>query len=167
MIDDILELSRITRSQLVCEEVDLVKESQAIIERLRSQHRDRTVRVTLANELKAYGDPTLLKVTLENLLGNAWKYSAENPDAFIEFGCERDEERRVYFVKDNGVGFDEKYSDKLFKPFERLHNDKRFEGTGIGLATVYRAISRMGGEIWAHSTPGQGSTFFFTLESCR
>jgi signal transduction histidine kinase len=106
-------------------------------------------------------------VALENLLGNAWKYSSEASEAVIEFGAERVGNCLVYHVSDNGIGFDESYSDKLFRPFERLHNDERFKGTGIGLATVARAVKRMGGDVWATSSPGQGAVFYFALESCH
>jgi len=166
LIDDILELSRVARAEIRSAEVDLASEAQHILGRLHEDEPDREVKITVPKTLKAWGDPSLIRVTLENLLGNAWKYSAHSDASHIEFGVERLNGEPVYYVKDNGVGFDEKYREKLFRPFERLHNDPRFEGTGIGLATVARAIHKMGGEVWANSAPGEGATFYFKLGRC-
>lgn len=163
LIDDILELSKITRADIVLHEVDLSAEVRAITQRLRDTDPQRNVQFKVAEGLSARADSTLARVVLENLLGNAWKYSAENPAAQIEFGNERINGCNVYFVKDNGIGFDEAYTHKLFRPFERLHSDQRFEGTGIGLATVARAVQRMGGEVWAKSPEENGAIFYFTL----
>jgi signal transduction histidine kinase len=109
------------------------------------------------------GDPGLLRIMLENLLGNAWKYTARVQKPSIEFGSTVQEHQTVYYLKDNGVGFDMRYVDKLFHAFQRLHNSQDYEGTGIGLATVQRVVQRHGGKIWAHSEPGKGSSFYFTL----
>jgi light-regulated signal transduction histidine kinase (bacteriophytochrome) len=111
------------------------------------------------------GDARLLGVVLENLIGNAWKFSAKNADACIEFGASRHSDGKlVYFVRDNGVGFDMSYKEKLFGAFQRLHSGSEFSGTGIGLATVQRIIHRHGGHVWAAGKEGEGATFYFTLE---
>jgi signal transduction histidine kinase len=167
LIDDILELSKITRSEIALREVNLSAEAGDILKHLKDAHPERKVKTEVQSGLLAEGDPSLIRVALENLLGNAWKYSAEVPEASIEFGAERIGNCLVYHVSDNGIGFDESYSDKLFRPFERLHNDERFKGTGIGLATVARAVKRMGGDVWATSSPGQGAVFYFTLDRCH
>ncbi len=166
LIDDILELSKITRSDIALREVNLSAEVGEILKHLQDAHPKRKVKTLVQSGLLAEGDPSLIRVALENLLGNAWKYSAETPEAVIEFGAQRVGNCLVYHVRDNGIGFDESYSDKLFRPFERLHNDERFKGTGIGLATVARAVKRMGGDVWATSSPGQGAVFYFALERC-
>jgi signal transduction histidine kinase len=122
--------------------------------------------------LRTRGDPTLLRLVLENLLGNAWKYSGQNPSAHIEFGVVIDatpaagaasESRQVFVVRDNGAGFDMRVADRLFGLFQRLHSAKDFPGTGVGLASVRRIVQRHGGEVWAESEPGRGAAFFFTL----
>ena len=167
LIDDILELSKITRSEIALREVNLSAEAGDILKHLQDAHPERQVKTQVQGGLMAEGDPSLIRVALENLLGNAWKYSAEVPEASIEFGAERVGNCLVYHVSDNGIGFDESYSDKLFRPFERLHNDERFKGTGIGLATVARAVKRMGGDVWAKSSPGEGAVFYFALDRCH
>jgi light-regulated signal transduction histidine kinase (bacteriophytochrome) len=111
----------------------------------------------------AYGDRNLLRLVLENLLGNAWKFSSKVDLPRIEMGIKESNGKKTYYIQDNGVGFDMTYADKLFKPFQRLHKASEFPGTGIGLATVQRIIRRHGGEIWAESTVGEGATFYFTL----
>ncbi|CAG0997293.1 partial Phytochrome-like protein cph1, partial [Rhodocyclaceae bacterium] len=132
-----------------------------IADDLRKTEPGRTVEFVVAAECVADGDPLLLRVLLENLLGNAWKYSRDTALARIEFGF--DAEAGAYFVRDNGAGFDMAYADKLFKPFQRLHNPSEFEGSGIGLASAARAVRRHGGRIWAESSPGEGAVFRFTL----
>jgi len=109
------------------------------------------------------GDPQLLSVVMENLIGNAWKYTSKNPQATIEFGVAHQNGKRVFFVKDNGAGFDMKYAENLFAVFHRLHNAEEFDGVGVGLATVRRIIQRHGGEIWTEAEVGKGATFYFTL----
>ena len=165
LIDDMLQLSKITRSELVSRDVDLSAEARAVVEHLRATQPERRVEVEIADCRSRKADPGLVRIILDNLIGNAWKYSAENPAARVAFNCTERQGTTVYYVRDNGVGFDEAYSDKLFRPFERLHSDRRFTGTGIGLATVARAVQRMGGEVWAESQVGAGATFYFTLDT--
>ena len=119
--------------------------------------------IVIAPDVTAQADASLLRVVLENLLGNAWKYTARRQSAQIEFGCGEWEGKRAFFVRDNGAGFDMAYSNKLFKPFQRLHGANDFEGTGIGLASVQRIVRRHGGEVWAEAKVGEGATFWFTL----
>jgi light-regulated signal transduction histidine kinase (bacteriophytochrome) len=117
----------------------------------------------IADGLSVTGDEALLEVALENLLGNAWKFTSKEPEAEIEFGVAQQEGEPVYYVRDNGVGFDAAYADKLFGPFQRLHDENQFEGTGVGLATVARIVRRHGGSLRAESEVGRGATFYFTL----
>lgn len=167
LIDDILELSKITRADIALHDVDISAEARTIMRRLQDAAPERRAKIDIADGLVAQADSTLVRVILENLLGNAWKYASENTDTQIELGSETDNDCTVYYVRDNGIGFDEAYSHKLFRPFERLHSDQRFEGTGIGLATVARAVQRMGGEAWATSQTDAGATFYFTLQRCQ
>jgi PAS domain S-box-containing protein len=162
LIDDLLALSRITRADLRRERVDLSKLTREILERLRAEHPERTIEVTVAAELVVGADQRLLSVAMENLLSNAVKFTARRPVAHIEVGV-RPGAETVYYVKDDGAGFDMAYADHLFKPFKRLHKQSEFEGTGIGLATVRRVIERHGGRIWADGAVDQGATFYFTL----
>ena len=119
-----------------------------------------------ALELKAYGDSRLMNIALSNLIGNAWKYSSKAANARIDFGTIEKNGKMLYYVRDNGAGFDMKHADKLFAPFQRLHSDSEFSGTGIGLAIVDRVIKRHDGKIWAEAKEGQGATFFFTVGNC-
>ena len=131
---------------------------------LASRDPDRNVEVVVWDGIVARADPRLIRIVLENLLGNAWKFTSKNPQARIEFGVLRDAGKATFHVHDNGAGFDMAYANKLFTAFQRLHAAKEFPGTGIGLATVQRIIVKHGGRLWAHSAPGQGATFYFTLE---
>lgn len=131
---------------------------------LRESQPERDVEFTIAPGLVAKGDGQLLRVVLENLLDNAWKFARMRTPARIEFGYAETNGQPAYFVRDNGVGFDMAYTDKLFGAFQRMHSAEEFEGTGIGLATVQRIINRHGGDIWAESAVGQGATFYFTLK---
>ena len=167
LIDDLLQLSKITRSEVIYRDVDLSAEARAVVEHLRASQPEHRVQVEIGAGMQRKADPGLVRIILDNLIGNAWKYSTENPAARIEFNCTDSHGTTVYYVSDNGVGFDEAYSDKLFRPFERLHSERRFKGTGIGLATVARAVQRMGGDVWAESRIGDGATFYFTLEARR
>jgi PAS domain S-box-containing protein len=164
LIDDLLTLARVMRTELSRETVDLSALAREVIEELRRAQPNRSPTVTIDTGLLASGDPSLLRSLLSNLLGNAWKFSGTRQAACIEFGVHAGQPP-VYFVRDNGVGFDMTYADKLFGPFSRLHNPDEFEGTGIGLATVHRIVSRHGGRVWAESAPEQGATFYFTLST--
>jgi PAS domain S-box-containing protein len=163
LIDDILDLARIGRSQLMRVEVDLSAMVEKIAGNLHVQNPERQVRWEIQSQLKARGDSQLLRLMMDNLIGNAWKYSSKNEQAVISFGAIDQQGKRVYFVRDNGVGFDMQYAEQLFGVFQRLHSDEEFEGTGIGLATVQRIIQRHGGTIWAEAVEGEGATFFFIL----
>jgi light-regulated signal transduction histidine kinase (bacteriophytochrome) len=163
LIDGMLSLSRVTRAVLAREPVPLSAEARAIAAELKRSDPARQVEFVIAPGVIADGDGRLLRIVLENLLGNAWKFTAKTRDARIEFGTTRDGERPTYFVRDNGAGFDMKYAEKLFRAFQRLHSADEFPGTGIGLATVQRIIHRHGGRVWAEAEEQRGATFYFTL----
>jgi light-regulated signal transduction histidine kinase (bacteriophytochrome) len=138
-----------------------------VVTELQNREPPRQVTVEIANGLTARGDARLITIVLVNLLGNAWKYTAKRPEAKIAFGQENKNGESVFYVQDNGAGFDMAYADKLFTPFQRLHQDSEFEGTGIGLATVQRIVSRHGGRIWVAAAVNEGATFHFTLGESR
>jgi signal transduction histidine kinase len=164
LIDDLLRLSRISRAELELEPVDIAALVRAALVRLSSAEPQREVDQVIEPAEPVQGDLGLLGVLVENLLSNAWKYSSRQPLARIEFRSYLDEQgRRVFCVSDNGTGFDERYADRLFKPFSRLHGDHEFPGVGIGLATAQRIVQRHGGQIWARSRPGAGTQMYFTL----
>jgi light-regulated signal transduction histidine kinase (bacteriophytochrome) len=164
LIDDLLTLSRVTRSDLRKESVDLSRVASRICTHLQQVYPERQVEFEIEPNLFARGDARLLQVVLDNLLNNAWKFTARQTQAKIEFGTMTQENGiPVYFVRDNGVGFDMVFVDKLFKPFQRLHRMEEFPGNGIGLATVQRIIHRHGGQAWAEGDLNQGATFYFTL----
>jgi len=163
LIDDMLSLSRVSRGEMKSQAVDLGALAQSIAAELQSADRRRQVEFTIAAGLLAKGDARLLRVVLENLLRNAWKFTGKNSTAKIEVGVDRQNGQPVYFVRDDGAGFDMAYAEKLFGAFQRLHSSTEFQGTGIGLATVQRVIRRHGGRVWAESKVGQGATFYFTL----
>lgn len=163
LIEDLLRLARATRGDLRRVPVNLTTLSHDIASQLRERAPTRVVDVRIADKLVVEGDPGLLRTALENLLGNAWKYSSRRDRALIEVGVSERGGKRAYFVRDNGVGFDPEDSSKLFRPFQRLHADKEFEGTGIGLATVQRIVARHGGQVWAEGERDRGATVFFQL----
>lgn len=163
LIDDLLDLSRISQSKLACTQVDLTALAISVTNDLRASAPDRPVTVDVQTGLMASGDAGLLRVLIENLLGNSWKFTRAQDFARIEFGRERAQGTTAFFVRDNGVGFDMKYAKKLFGPFERLHSPKEYEGHGIGLATVQRIVHRHGGQAWGEGWPGKGAVFYFTL----
>jgi light-regulated signal transduction histidine kinase (bacteriophytochrome) len=163
LIDDLLGLSRVTRAQLHVTDVDLSAVATACAEDLRDAFPDREIQLVIASGLKARGDARLLRIVFDNLLGNAFKFTARRPRARIEIGVQVDDDGPAYFVKDDGVGFDSQYGDKLFGAFQRLHDARDFAGTGIGLATVQRIVRRHGGRIWATSEVDHGAIFRFTL----
>lgn len=173
MIDALLALSRLSNQPLVREAVPLSQLATQIIEELRAQAPGRVVQASIEPDLTAQGDPAQLRTVLENLLGNAWKYSARRAEGRIEFGLTRlsavradvdaAQDRPVYFVRDNGAGFDMRFAERLFGAFQRLHSASEFTGTGVGLASVRRIINRHGGEVWAQSKVDEGASFYFTL----
>jgi len=163
LIDDILQLSRITRTPLRLLPVDLSALAAAVADDLRKIEPDRAVEFVIEPGCLAFADANLMRIVLENLVGNAWKFTGKTPGARIRFGMEVRSGTVVYFVRDNGVGFDMKYSAKLFGAFQRLHSANEFPGTGIGLASVQRIIHRHGGEVWIESRPGEGTTAYFTI----
>jgi PAS domain S-box-containing protein len=165
LIDDLLGLARVTRSELRRETVDLSALARTAVERLQKSQPDRHVEVRIDEGLKVEGDVRLLQIALENLLENAWKFTSKQPQATIEVGAQRAGNHTVYFVRDNGAGFDMAYVNKLFGAFQRLHDASEYEGTGVGLATVQRIISRHGGRIWAEGALNRGAVFYFTLPS--
>jgi PAS domain S-box-containing protein len=165
LIDDLLDLSRAARVELARSPVDLSELSEQVAAELRAAEpdRDRTVQIRVEPGLKAFGDPALLRLVLQNLVGNAWKFTAKKPDARIDIGSAEVDGEQVFFVRDNGAGFDMRYLDKLFVPFQRVHSFDEFSGSGIGLAIVWRIIARHGGRVWAEGEPGLGAAFHFTL----
>jgi PAS domain S-box-containing protein len=164
IIDTMLELSRVNRHPLQLQKVSLSKLAQDILDQLQHMNPPRKVECVITPDMDVMGDEHLLRIVLENLLGNAWKYTASSDDARIEFGCKQVQGESVYFVKDNGAGFNMKYADKLFGAFQRLHGAE-FDGKGIGLATVQRCIRRLGGTVWGRGEEGKGAEFFFKLSS--
>ncbi|MDE3151199.1 MAG: HAMP domain-containing protein [Gemmatimonadota bacterium] len=163
LIDDLLGLARVARGAVALAPVDLSEMAAEIVSELRERDPERAVTVDIAPGMVAQGDRRLLHVALSNLLQNAWKFTRRSAAAHVEFGrAERDAET-AYFVRDNGVGFDMQYADKLFAPFQRLHSFEDFEGTGIGLATVQRVVHRHGGIVWAEAAVDRGATIWFTL----
>ena len=165
LIDDLLKLSRITRSELKREDVNLSALADEVIEELRKQEPERIVQCAIEPGVIVWGDVRLLRVVLDNLIGNAWKFTSKRPEARIEFGRQMQDDEPVYFVRDNGAGFDMAYAEKLFGAFQRLHDSSEFPGTGIGLATAQRIIHKHGGRIWAEGAVEQGAIFYFTLEA--
>lgn len=163
LIDDLLGMSRISRTELRREDVDLSAIASDIITLLQQQDPGRSVRFLAPEALIAKGDAKLLRVVMDNLLDNAWKFTGRRTDATIEVGLQNNDGQPVYYVRDNGAGFDMAYANKLFGAFQRLHDNHEFPGTGIGLATVQRVIHKHGGRIWAESGPDQGAAFYFTL----
>jgi light-regulated signal transduction histidine kinase (bacteriophytochrome) len=165
LIDGLLALARVTRSQLRREHVDLSRLARDVVGRLqaRSDESGRGVDFVIQEGLSAEGDARLLATVLENLLGNAWKFTSKRPRARIEFGVSRHHGHAAFFVRDDGAGFDMAYAGKLFGAFQRLHAASEFEGHGVGLATVQRIVVRHGGRIWAEGQVEAGATFYFSL----
>jgi len=163
LIDDLLSLSRITRTEIVKTEVNLSQLAEESMETLRERNPDKPLSVKVDPNIMGNADSGLIGVVMSNLMNNAWKYSQKSEHINIMFGAENKNGEIVYYVKDNGVGFKMQYADKIFTAFQRLHSSKDYEGTGIGLATVQRIIHRHGGQVWAKSEPDKGATFYFTL----
>ncbi len=163
LIDAFISMARISRAELKIEDVDLSRMAEEILGFLRSASPQRKVEAIVAPGLMARGDERLLRIALENLIGNAWKFSAKTEGARVEFGAEERDGVRVFHVRDNGAGFAHALAHKLFQPFERLHHGSQFEGLGVGLSTVHRVIDKHGGKIWAEGEEGKGAQFYFTL----
>ncbi len=167
LIDALLDLSRMSRVALRRERISLTELARGVVAEFQNREPARKIRYAIAEGLSAWADARLMTIVLVNLLGNAWKYTSKRPEAQFAFGQENQGNDTVFFVRDNGAGFDMAYADKLFAPFQRLHRDAEFEGIGIGLATVQRIISRHGGRIWAEAAVDAGATFYFTLGDIR
>ncbi len=163
LIDDLLALSRVSRTEMRMRRVNMSATARSVAAALRKSHPLREAAFSIADNVVARGDPQMLRILLENLLGNAFKYSANKERARIEFGTAEEGGNQVFYVRDNGAGFDMTYADKLFNPFQRLHTESEFPGTGIGLATAQRIVRRHGGDIWAEGKIEEGATFYFTL----
>jgi len=161
LIQDLLQLSRVARSEMQHELVDLSGLARAIANELNESAGGRQVEFSIEPELTANGDSRLLRVALQNLLSNAWKFTSKTAGAKIEFGATQQNGKRAYFIRDNGAGFNMDHANRLFGAFQRLHNASDYPGTGVGLATVQRIMHRHGGQVWAESTPGSGATFYF------
>jgi signal transduction histidine kinase len=165
LIDAMIEMARLARQPLMLQRVDLTAIATTVLDDLRAAQPELAVEIHVEEDLWADGDPRLLRNVLQNLLGNAWKYSSRRPHPHITFALEQIDGEPTYVVRDNGVGFDMAFAEKLFRPFARLHGRGEFEGSGVGLATVQRIIARHGGRIWGRGVPGEGATFGFTLGS--
>ncbi len=163
MIDSFLSLSRSTRADLTVQKVDLSKAVNKAIRHLQEKEPDRQMTVNIAEGVVVQGDRRLLDVLIVNLVENAWKYSQHKPDPVIEFAVDNTSSAQIYYIRDNGAGFDMAFAERLFTPFTRLHQSEQFDGIGIGLATVQRIIMRHGGRVWAEAAPGEGATFYFTF----
>jgi signal transduction histidine kinase len=164
LIEDLLNLSRVSRGELSQQEVDVAELARRVVADLRHREPGREVEISIWEGMRAHADARLLRAALENLLANAWKFTSKAAHPRIEVGALRDGPHSTFFVRDNGAGFDMAFSNKLFGAFQRLHTVSEYQGTGIGLATVQRIVHRHGGRIWADAQPGKGAVFFFTLE---
>jgi light-regulated signal transduction histidine kinase (bacteriophytochrome) len=167
LIDGLLTLSRVERAGLSRSRVSVSEIARTIADELGQNHPERPVAFAIAPGLTVEADRRLVRALLDNLMGNAWKFTGKSPSPRIELGATEHSDGTVYFVRDNGAGFDMAYADKLFRPFQRLHSDGDFPGTGIGLATVQRIVERHGGRVWAEGAVGRGATVFFTLPPNR
>jgi two-component system, NtrC family, sensor kinase len=167
LIDDLLLLSRVGRADLSRDPIDLSGIAKGVAEGLNKNDPDREVQWCIAGQLLVEADSGLMRVVFVNLLGNAWKFTAKVPAARIEVGTDQQEGVTVFFVRDNGAGFNMEYAEKLFSPFQRLHSEAEFAGTGIGLATVHRIVDRHGGRIWAEGSVDHGATFYFTIPPAK
>jgi light-regulated signal transduction histidine kinase (bacteriophytochrome) len=163
LIDDMLRLSRLTRAEMLVEKVNVTELAWSIINELQKSQPERTVKIEIAQGLEVTADPKLIRIALENLLGNAWKFTGKRSEAVIELGSAIEGTKTTYFVRDNGAGFDMAYVNKLFTPFQRLHSIEEYPGTGIGLGTVQRIMHRHGGKVWAEGQVDHGATFHFSF----
>jgi light-regulated signal transduction histidine kinase (bacteriophytochrome) len=167
LIDDLLLLSRIGRAGLSRDQIDLSEIARGVSEELKKKDPDRHIEWCIEDQLLVEADSGLMRVAFDNLLGNAWKFTSKVSAPRIEVGTSQQEGVAAFFVRDNGAGFNMEWAEKLFSPFQRLHNESEFEGTGIGLATVYRIVDRHGGRIWAEGAVDHGATFYFTIPPAR
>jgi light-regulated signal transduction histidine kinase (bacteriophytochrome) len=165
LVSDLFGLSTVSRGELRLGHAGVSALAHVVVAGLRSAHPAREVEVEIEPGMSARADPGLLRILLENLIGNAWKFTKRRQDARIAVGCDRKQPTPVFFVRDNGAGFEPGEAAKLFEPFKRAHAKNEFEGTGIGLATVSRIVGRHGGRAWAEGAPGRGATFYFTLSA--
>ena len=163
LIEDLLNLTRVSRQEMRRRHVDFSALAQRVASALTDTHPERRVQAIVQPGMTANADPRLIQIVLENLLGNAWKFTARNDAARIEIGATELNGATIYHVRDNGAGFSMEYAHKLFAPFQRLHGHDEFEGTGIGLSIVQRIVSKHGGRIWTESASGKGAAFYFTL----
>jgi light-regulated signal transduction histidine kinase (bacteriophytochrome) len=163
LIDDLLALSSTSRQEIQRKEVNLSAIAASIVAELRKAESGRSVEVDIKGGLTAFADPGLIEIVLSNLIGNAWKFTVKTDHARIEFGTAKLDRKIIYYVRDNGAGYNQKYSGKMFWPFHRLHSEAEFEGTGIGLAIVERIIRLHGGKVWAEGIEGKGATIYFSL----
>jgi light-regulated signal transduction histidine kinase (bacteriophytochrome) len=163
MIEGMLKLSRLMRTEMDIDAVNLSEVAEDVIQELNNDQPERKIEWVIAPDISARADLQLVQIILRNLFENAYKFTRQNPDPKIEFDMRRWDDKKVYFVRDNGIGFDMQYADKLFQPFQRLHSAEQYAGLGVGLATVKRAVRRHGGTVWAESASGRGATFYFTL----
>ncbi len=160
---DLLNLSRVTQAELNTKPVNLSEVAKEIMKEMKEDYPERHVKFDIMDNLIVKGDVALLRIALQNLLDNAWKFTGKRSDALVELGVMQKDNQKVYYIRDNGVGFDPEYKDKLFAPFQRLHSEEEFPGSGVGLATVQRIIHRHGGRVWAEGAVNQGATIYFTL----
>ena len=165
LIDDLLRLSRLTRTEMLVEKVNLTEIAWSIVNELQKSQPERTVKIEIADGLEVTADPKLIRIALENLLGNAWKFTGKRPDATIELGSTTEGGKNAYYVRDNGAGFDMAYVNKLFIPFQRLHSMEEYPGTGVGLGTVQRIMHRHGGKVWAEGQVDHGATFHLSFHN--
>ena len=163
IIDAMLRLAKVSYHTLTLEKINLSELAHELVQQLQDQEKDRQVRVTIQANLQAKGDTELIRLALNNLLSNAWKYTRNVTPAIIEFGCKDIDNKQTFYVKDNGIGFDQENADKLFRDFSRIHQTNEYEGLGIGLAIARRVIIRHGGDIWATNNEDQGATFYFHM----
>jgi light-regulated signal transduction histidine kinase (bacteriophytochrome) len=163
LIDDLLRLSQLGRQRLSKQPVSLANLVGTVFAELRPEQAERQIHVQVGNLPDCVADASLLKQVFVNLLSNAFKFTRHKPDAQVEVGCRQEDRERIYFVRDNGAGFEMRYADRLFGVFQRLHSEREFEGTGVGLSIVQRIIQRHGGRIWAEAEVDKGATFYFTL----
>ena len=167
LIDSLLSLSRLSRQEMVVQTVDLSAIAGEVAATLEQAEPDRDVTFRIQPGVTGEGDPALLRVVLDNLMANAWKFTSKHPSAVIEFGARESEGETAYFVRDDGAGFDMAYAGKLFGAFQRVHGQSEFPGIGIGLATTARIVHRHGGRVWAEGELDKGATFYFTLSQRR